>query len=64
MIVGSGGRESAFAKSLANDTELYAVINHENPSIIENVRCSGGDYLVASPSDPAIVCKICYRKIH
>ena len=49
LIVGSGGRESAFAKNLAKDTELYAVVGHNNPTIIENVLKSGGKYLVSDP---------------
>lgn len=55
LIVGSGGREGAFAKSLSQDTELYAVVGHENPTIIESVKSSGGDYIIANPSDPLSV---------
>ena len=62
LIVGSGGRENAFAKRLAEDTELYAVIGHNNPGIIEHVVASGGNYLVANPSDPQIVSE--YAKKH
>ena len=62
LIVGSGGRESAFAQRLAEDTELYAVIGHNNPTIIEYVLASGGSYLVANPSDAQIVSA--YAKKH
>ena len=55
LIVGSGGRESAFAMRLAQDTELYAIIDHKNPSIINYVKESGGQYLIANTSDPNIV---------
>ena len=55
LIVGSGGRESAFAISLMKDRILYAVLSHENPTIIDCVRRSGGRYLVNNPNDPQIV---------
>ena len=55
LIVGHGGRESAFAKNLAQDTELYAVMAHKNPTIIEQVQASGGGYRIANPSDPQAV---------
>ena len=52
LIVGSGGREAAFALKLAPETSLYAVISHENPTIVECVQQSAGEYLVADESDP------------
>ena len=52
LIVGSGGRESAFAKKLSEDTELHAIMGHENPTIIENVLSTGGEYLVSNPNNP------------
>jgi len=55
LIVGSGGRESAFAMRLMQDTQLYAVIHHKNPLIIDCVVQSGGKYLVADADDPSIV---------
>lgn len=57
LIVGSGGRESAFAAGLAKDTELYAVISHKNHSIIECVRRSGGKYMIGNSDDPQTVLK-------
>ncbi len=62
LIVGGGGRESAFAKNLAKDTELYAVVGHNNPTIIENVLKSGGKYLVSDPNNPEEVAH--YAKKH
>ncbi len=53
LIVGSGGRESAFAEHLAQDTELHAITGHYNPTIIENVARSGGSYLICDPADSA-----------
>lgn len=55
LIVGSGGREAMFASRLAEDTQLYAVIGHENPLIIQCVKRSGGEYTVGNPSDPDVV---------
>ncbi len=46
LIVGSGGRESAFALKLFAETKLYAFIGHENPTIVDCVTKSGGKYIV------------------
>lgn len=55
LIVGSGGRESSFALNLMQDSEVYAVIDHENPTIIDAVQSSGGKYLIGNSNDPYIV---------
>lgn len=55
LIVGSGGRESAFALQLIKDTQLYAVISHKNPFIIDCVMQSGGKYLVGDANDPHVI---------
>ena len=55
LIVGSGGREGAFAMRLVQDTLLYAVIAHKNPLIVDCVVKSGGKYLVADANDPQTV---------
>ena len=55
LIVGSGGRESAFAKKLAEDTRLYAVMSHYNPSIVKYVSQSNGVYHIGNSSDPQTV---------
>ncbi len=52
LIVGNGGRESAFSEHLAQDTELHAIMSHNNPTIIENVLHSGGNYLISDPGNP------------
>lgn len=46
LLMGCGGREAIIADKLAEKFELYAVISHENPSIIETVEKSGGKYIV------------------
>ena len=53
LIVGSGGRESAFALKLSEESgvSLYAVVDHENPTIIDCVNASGGEYLVKSTTN-------------
>ena len=50
LIVGSGGRECAFALKLFKDTVLHAFISHKNPAIIESVEKSGGSYSVGDVS--------------
>ncbi len=55
LIAGEGGREAAFASRLAEDTQLYAVMSHKNPSIAESVSKTGGEYLIADSGDPETV---------
>ena len=55
LIVGSGGREGAFAMRLMEDARLYAVMGHENPLIADCVKRSGGQYMVGEQDDPATV---------
>ncbi len=62
MIVGSGGRESAFAIKLSEDTTLFAVIDYKNPTIIDCVLSSGGDYLVGNSSDPETILNFAKEK--
>ncbi len=37
------------------DIQLYAVINHKNPLIIDCIKQSGGRYVVGDANDPHIV---------
>ena len=55
MIVGSGGRECAFAVRLAEDSRVYALMGHENPMIIQCAKHSGGKWEVGNPQDPQSV---------
>ena len=55
MLVGGGGRESAFALNLATDSIIYAVSSHENPTLVRCVNQSGGSYIVGNASDPETV---------
>ena len=52
LIVGSGGRESAFATRLAEDIELYAFIGHKNKTIIDCVNQTNGKYEIGNTNDP------------
>lgn len=61
MIVGGGGRESAFACHLAADSVLYAVVSHENPTIARCVAGSGGACEVGNASDPQAVAAFASR---
>jgi len=55
LIAGGGGREAAFATRLAEDARLFAVIQHENPLIVDCVVRSGGQYEVGNADDPDTV---------
>ena len=55
LIVGGGGRECTFALRLVADTQLYAVISHANPLIVDCVKQSGGRYLIDDVNDPHVV---------
>ena len=51
LIVGAGGRESAFALKLFEEIVLYAFLSHKNPTIIECVEKSGGEYIVGNTNN-------------
>ena len=57
LMVGNGGRESMFAKRLAEDVSLYAVLSHKNQGIIDCVNASGGQYIMGNPADPVTVAR-------
>ncbi len=57
LIVGSGGRENAFALKLFKDTVLHAFMSHENPAIIECVEKSGGKYIIGNINNAKDVAK-------
>ncbi len=55
LIVGSGGRESAFALKLAEDSQVFAVMAHRNPTIIECVEQTDGAWCVGDANSPRAV---------
>lgn len=55
LIVGHGGRESALALRMAEDSELHAFVGHENPSIVAHAAASGGGHQVGDVCDPRAV---------
>jgi len=57
LIVGGGGRESAFAQKLAEDSRVSAFLTHENPSITEAVRATGGTFQIGDVRDGAAIAR-------
>jgi len=55
LVVGNGGRESSIAMKLAEESSVYAVMKHENPSIKGFVKKTGGTFVIGNPSDPHFV---------
>ena len=62
LTVGSGGRETAFATSLAEDSTVCAFMEHENPQIIEHAERSGGSWMVGNASDPNEIVEFAERE--
>lgn len=55
LLLGNGGREAVIAEYLSKGYSLYAVLPYENPSIVEAVKNSKGNYLVGNPFDKELV---------
>ena len=55
LIIGNGAREAIFAKKLAIDSKLYAVMGHENPTIIDAVKANDGNYIVGDINDNSLI---------
>jgi phosphoribosylamine---glycine ligase len=55
LIVGHGGRESALALRMAEHSELFAFMGHENPSIVHHASASGGGFATGDVCDPEAV---------
>jgi phosphoribosylamine--glycine ligase len=55
LIVGHGGRESALACRMSEHSEVYALLGHENPSIVRYAAGSGGGHAVGDVCDPRAV---------
>ncbi len=57
LIVGNGGRESSIATKLAEDSEVYAIMGHANPTIVDYVNSSGGKYIIGDYNSPELVAR-------
>ncbi len=55
LIVGNGGRESSIAMKLAEDSCVYAVLKHENPTILRYVKKTGGRYLIGDTNNAELI---------
>jgi phosphoribosylamine--glycine ligase len=55
LLLGQGGREAIMSESLADKHTLYSILSHENPTIADNIRKSGGSYTIGSPFDKEAV---------
>ena len=62
IIVGGGGREAAFARKLAADSKVSALLTHRNPTIIECVENSGGTWQVDNINDGNIIADFAHRQ--
>jgi phosphoribosylamine--glycine ligase len=62
LIVGHGGRESALALRMAEHSELYAFVGHENPSIVSHASASGGCFATGDVCDPRAVAAFAREK--
>ena len=60
MLVGGGGRESAFARALASDSIVSAVLPHPNPSILRRVHTSGGQHYLGNVCSKNLVTQSAY----
>jgi phosphoribosylamine--glycine ligase len=55
LIVGHGGRESALATRMAEQSEVHAFVGHANPTILAAAAGSGGGHALGDVCDPAAV---------
>lgn len=57
LLLGNGGREAVLAEFISKGYKLYTVCPYKNPTIIEYVKKSGGEYIVDNPFDKEVVKK-------
>ena len=62
LVVGSGGREAAFASRLAEDSAVCAIMDHENPLIAQYSERTGGNWVVGDTRNPAKVAEFAERE--
>lgn len=59
LVIGGGGRESNIAWKLSQDSTVYAVMSHENPSIMHYVKRSGGSCITGNINDGKLIASYC-----
>ncbi len=59
LLIGGGGRESNIAWRLSQDSTVYAVMSHENPSIMHYVNRSGGSCITGNINDGKLIASYC-----
>ncbi len=57
LLLGNGGREAVLAEYISKGYSLYSVLPYENPSMVDEIKESGGKYIVGSPFDKELVTK-------
>jgi len=57
LLLGNGGREAVLAEYVSKGYKLYTVCPYENPSIIDCVKKSNGEYIVDDPFNKEVVKK-------
>lgn len=55
LLLGNGGREAVLSEYISKGYKLYTICTYENPTIINNVKKSGGEYLIEDPFNKEIV---------
>ena len=55
LVVGGNSREAIMASRLAGETKVYGLSGHENPSLVDLCRQTGGRLFLGSPTDPQFV---------
>jgi len=57
LLLGNGGREAVLAEYISKGYELYTICPYENPTIIDYVKKSKGNYIVNDPFNKEVVKK-------
>ena len=55
LVIGNGGREAVFADALSKDAIVYALMGHENPTIVDAVTKTGGSFKIGDINDGSVI---------
>lgn len=55
LVIGNGGREAVFADALSKDSIVYALMGHENPTIVDAVNRTGGSFRIADINNGSVI---------